>query len=293
MFRKAVLLALAGAAATLGQSTWDDTSLQQYLLTLKNVENAFFTQGLDQFSADDFANWGYDAWVRNRLTQIAAHESTQVNRLTDALGSDAPAACDYTFDITDVGTFIDIAQRITTVEASAGIGAVGLLSDTDVKVSTAALTAAESRHAAWITASIQKRQPWDGAYEAALSPDAAYSLLSTYIGNCPDSNPEIPIHSYPALDVYPGDPTAGDIVYVSLLLKALKAPSKTFYLAWLDGLDVQYSPIENGQATVPEGLDGTLYVAVVSSQDPPSAKNLVSGYAVVQFPFNSKHTESN
>ncbi|KAI0644416.1 ferritin-like domain-containing protein [Trametes meyenii] len=290
MLRKAILLALAGAAATLGKSTWDDKSLQQYLLTIKNVENAFFTQALDQFSADDFANWGYDTWVRNRLTQIAAHESAQVNRLTDTLGSDAPAACDYTFNIADVGTLVDIAQRITTVEASAGIGAVGLLNKTDVKISTAALTAAESRHAAWITASIQKRQPWDGAYETSLSPNAAYSLLSTYIDNCPESNPDLPIQTYPPLDVYPGDPTAGDIVYVSLLLKA---PSKKFYLAWLDGLDVQYSAIENGQATVPDGLDGTLYVAVVSSQDPPSAKNLVSGYAVVQFPFNSKHTETN
>ena len=110
-----------------------------------------------------------------------------------------------------------------------------------------------------------------------------------FIGECPDSNPDLPFKTYPELTVYPGYPASSGTVAVSLTLKSAAA---NFYLAWLDGLTVRYSPIANGQAAVPEGLDGTVYVAVVSSQNPPSASNLVSGLAVVQFPFDSWHTET-
>ncbi|KAI0351015.1 hypothetical protein OH77DRAFT_1498721 [Trametes cingulata] len=292
MFRKAILLALVGAVATLGQVLpgWDDTSLSQYLLTLQQLEDAFFSQGLDQFSASDFEAAGYPAWVRNRFTQIAAHESAHVAELTDSLGDAAPAACTYNFPLTDVDSFIDIAQRITTVQASAGIGAAGFINGTGLAIATAAAAATESRHAGWITSAVQKRQPWDGAWETPLSPSDAYSLLNTYIGDCPDTNPDLPFKTYPALTVYPGYPTADGTVFVSLTLKAAAAQ---FYLVWLDGLTVRYSPITSGQATVPEGLDGTVYVAVVSSQDPPSTNNLVSGFAIVQFPFSSWTQDNN
>ncbi|KAI0373546.1 hypothetical protein BV20DRAFT_962732 [Pilatotrama ljubarskyi] len=291
MFRKAILLALVGAVATLGQSLsdWDDTSLSQYLLTIQQVENAFLTQGLDQFADSDFADAGYPAWVRNRFTQIAAHEDAHVAELTNTLGDAAPAPCTYNFPITDVDSFIDIAQRIATVEASAGLGAVGFINGTGLKIATAAAAATESRQASWITSAVQKRQPWNGAWETPLSPNEAYSLLTSYIGDCPDTNPDLPFKTWPALTVYPGYPTADGTVYVSL---TLKAAASTFYLAWLDGLTVRYSQITSGQATVPEGLDGTVYVAVVSSQDPPSTNNLVSGFAIVQFPFDSWTSES-
>lgn len=95
--------------------------------------------------------------------------------------------------------------------------------------------------------------------------------------------------SYPKLTVYPGYPTQGATVFVSLTLKAAAAK---YYLAWLDGLTVKYTQITNGQAAVPAGLDGTVYAAVVSSQDPPSASNLVSGFAVVQFPFDSSAVDT-
>ncbi|KAI0656585.1 ferritin-like domain-containing protein [Cubamyces menziesii] len=291
MFRKAILLALVGAATTLGQalSGWDDTSLTQYLLTLQHVENAFFSQGLDTFADTDFADAGYPTWVRNRISQIAAHEAAHVADLTDALGEVAPAACTYNFPITDVDSFIDLAQQITTIEASAGIGAVGFINGTGLEIYAASIAAAESRHAGWLTSAVEKRQPWDGPWETPLSPNEAYSLLVDYIGDCPDTNPSLPFKTYPALTVYPGYPAADGTVYVSL---TLKAAASTFYLAWLDGLTVQYSPIANGQATVPEGLDGTVYVAVVSSQAPPSDSNLVSGLAVVQFPFDSWATDT-
>ncbi|KAI0819332.1 ferritin-like domain-containing protein [Trametes gibbosa] len=263
-----------------------DTTIAEYLLTLKQAESAFFSQGLAQFPASAFTNAGYPTWVRNRFIQIAAHESTHVNLLTDGLGSSAPAACTYDFGFTDVGSFIDLAQRFTTVDASANIGGVSYVNSGTLQTSIASIAAAESREAAWITSSVQKRQPWNNALETPLSPDGAYSLISPYIDECPDTNADLPFNTYPKLTVYPGYPTADGTVSVSLTLKAAAAK---YYLAWLDGLNVKYSLITSGQATVPEGLDGTVYVAVVKTQAPPTAANLVSGFAIVQFPFDSRH----
>ncbi|EIW62516.1 uncharacterized protein TRAVEDRAFT_62539 [Trametes versicolor FP-101664 SS1] len=289
MFRKAILLALAGAVAVLGASDWDDLSIAQYILTIQQAESALFTQGLAQFSDSDFHTAGYPTWVRNRFKQIAAHEAAHVTQLTNALSADAPAACTYNFGLSDVPSFIDLAQRFTTVEASAGLGALPFIDGSGLAVNIAAAGASESRQAAWITSAIQKRQPWNGAWETPLEPSQAYSLIVPYIDECPDANPDLPLRSYPQLTVYPGYPTQGGTVFVSLTLKAAAAK---YYLAWLDGLTVQYTPITSGQAAVPAGLDGTVYAAVVSTQDPPSAANLVSGFAVVQFPFDSSAVDT-
>lgn len=105
-----------------------------------------------------------------------------------------------------------------------------------------------------------------------------------YVTECPDGNPTLPFHSYPALTITPTYPTADTTVTVGL---SLKSSVQQFYLAWLNGLIVQYSPITGGQATVPEGLNGTVYAIVVSSPDPPSTDNIASGAAIVQFPFDS------
>ncbi|KAI0324341.1 hypothetical protein GY45DRAFT_1395266 [Cubamyces sp. BRFM 1775] len=47
--------------------------------------------------------------------------------MTDTRSEVAPAACTYNFPFTDVDLFIDLAQQITTIAASAGIGALGFI----------------------------------------------------------------------------------------------------------------------------------------------------------------------
>ncbi|KAI9059165.1 hypothetical protein FKP32DRAFT_1761145 [Trametes sanguinea] len=291
MFRKAVLLALVGAASTFAQvlDGWTDTTLAQYLLQVEQLESALFTQGLDQFADTDFTTAGYPAWVRNRLQQIADHEAAHVTDMTSTLGSDAPAVCTYSFPLTDVDSFVDLAQQITTVAASAGIGAAGFINGTGLAIYTSSVAATESRHASWLTAAVEKNQPWNGAWETPLAPSEAWSLLAGYITECPDSNPTLPFHSYPDLTITPTYPTADTTVTVGL---SLKSSAKQFYLAWLNGLVVQYSPITGGQASVPEGLDGTVYAVVVSSPNPPSTDNIASGAAIVQFPFDSHATDT-
>lgn len=93
-----VLLAISSLAAAVPLSKRDDptvTQILQYALTLEHLEDTFYAGALAQFDQAAFEAAGFPFWVRNRVSQIAQHEVTHVKFLTDALGPDAVAACEY------------------------------------------------------------------------------------------------------------------------------------------------------------------------------------------------------
>ena len=83
------------SASCTEQRTQLDTSILQFALSLELLENAFYSGGLAKYDEDDFANAGFESWVRGRFEQIAAHEAEHVAFLQAALGSSAPQACTY------------------------------------------------------------------------------------------------------------------------------------------------------------------------------------------------------
>lgn len=72
-----------------------DTAVLNFALTLEHLENTFYSQGLAKLNAQDFANAGFQPWVRQRFQQIANHEATHVQFLQKALGDKATQPCEY------------------------------------------------------------------------------------------------------------------------------------------------------------------------------------------------------
>jgi hypothetical protein len=66
-----------------------------FALTLEHLEDAFYSQGLANYSAQDFQNAGYNSSVRGRYEQIAFNEHTHVLTLEKTLGKKAVQACEY------------------------------------------------------------------------------------------------------------------------------------------------------------------------------------------------------
>ncbi|KAL1948310.1 hypothetical protein VTO73DRAFT_12385 [Trametes versicolor] len=296
MFPKTALLALVGAAATMVSAqtgAFTAKQLVQFSLNVENLESAFLAGGLAKYSAADFTTAGFTTAIRGRFQQIADSEALHVAYLTKAIGTDdAPVACTYDFTsaYTDVTSFVNLAQKIESIGASAYLGLAGALNVTTLKedqttlVLTAggSVAAAKARQAGWITSAVQQRQPWDGAFETPLTPSAAWSLLDNYITSCPDANPDLPLKSLPTLTVSNAAPSAGDTITLGVTLKSAAAKR---YAVWIDGLRVVYSEITNGKTVVPSGLSGTVYVGVVPSKDTADLENYVTGFAVVDFPF--------
>ncbi|CDO77762.1 hypothetical protein BN946_scf184993.g25 [Trametes cinnabarina] len=285
MFLKTLVFALAAVVATtVSAPVLNDKGLLQLALTIENLENAFFSGGLSRFSANDFEDAGYPSWVRGRFQQIADIEATHAAYLRDALGNDAPHACTYDFGYEDVSSFINLAQKIESISAGAYLGAARHINSTSTLNIGATIAATESRQASWITSTVLKDQPWDGAFETPIPPSPAYSLIQRYISACPDSNPALPVVELPTLKLSDTTPKAGQ--KINLWFNS-SAPSP-LYAAWIHGVNETYTNITTGRTTVPHGLTGTAFVGVVSSRDHPDRDNFVSGWAIVNFPFDSK-----
>ncbi|KAI0819858.1 ferritin-like domain-containing protein [Trametes gibbosa] len=285
MFAKSTLVALVGAVATVtAVPSFSDKGLLQFALNLEHLESALFTGGLSKYKTNDFVNAGYPAWVRGRFQQIADNEAAHVKFLSEEIGSGAAKACTYKFAYNDVKSLVNLAQKIESVGASTYLGLARHINDSSTLNAGAAIAASASRQAGWITSSVLKDQPWDGPFETPLPPSAAWSIISTYIDDCPNSNPELPLIDLPPLKVSDSTPKAGQTITLTFTLKSAKSP---LYAVWVDGLKYVYTEINAGKTKVPAGLTGTAYVGIVSSKNHPDRENFVTGFAVVEFPFDS------
>jgi hypothetical protein len=72
-----------------------DTTVLNFLLTLENLENAFYEQGLNTFDAKAFEEAGLPEFARGRFVQLAANERAHQQLLRQFLGENATEPCTY------------------------------------------------------------------------------------------------------------------------------------------------------------------------------------------------------
>ncbi|KAL1945697.1 hypothetical protein VTO73DRAFT_1699 [Trametes versicolor] len=291
MFAKAILIAFAAASVALAAPTPaapTDTDVLQFALTLEHLESAFYAEGLSKFDAKAFSDAGFADWVRGRFVQIGAHEAEHVKFLSGALGDAATKACEYNFALASPEAFAETAMALESVGNSAYLGAAQFISDKGVLTDAASILSVEAHHAAWISSAGLKEQPWNGAFDAPLSPSGAFSLASQFIKSCPSTNPALPVKAFPTLSLSDATPKHGKSVGFAFTPAAGQQASTTQYVAWLSGLDIVYSDLKDGKTTVPANLRGTVFAVAVSSKDvAPNDDNMLSGFAIAEFPFVS------
>ncbi|PCH36761.1 hypothetical protein WOLCODRAFT_134335 [Wolfiporia cocos MD-104 SS10] len=289
-----LLLALAGASAVIAapaQSAPSITQVLQYALSLEYLENSFYTGALEKYDTQAFIDSGFPDWVRGRFEQISENEQTHVKFLQGALGASAPQPCNYSFPYTDPKSFVTLSMGIEGVGAAAYLGASKYITDPGTLLAAASILSVEQRQVGWVSSAVLKHQPWDGAFQTPLTINGAYSLAMQFITSCPSSNPPLPVTTFPALTVSETSPQPGSTITISFNNANNVSPT---YLAWFNGLEVVFTNIDtNGAAQVPSGLHGTVYVGVVSSdQTPLSDADMVSGLAIMQFPYDSMASET-
>ncbi|KAH7921674.1 hypothetical protein BV22DRAFT_1071948 [Leucogyrophana mollusca] len=270
-------------------STPTEVQILNFALTLEHLENAFYTQGLQKYSQQDFLNDNLPEWARGRWEQIAQHESTHVEFLENILGSQAVQPCTYNFPDTDPKSFAAVSFMLETVGVSAYSGAAHYLQNTDAITSSAAILAVEARQSAWINSAIQHANPWNTAFDSPLTLDQVYTLASGVIVECPSSNIKLPVKAFPAL-TFPATAKPGDTVQITYNATA----SGSLYVGFIGGLEATIVPVESDNSvTIPSELRGVVFAVLVNDTNKVDDSVTVAGPAFLPFEFDSNNqTES-
>jgi len=228
------------------------------------------------------------------------HESTHVATLSDALGQDAVAPCEYSLWVTpsfspmlrwrrsspytDVKSFVGLATLIENVGVSAYSGAAQYITNAEYTTVAAVILTTEARHQAWQNSAVSGLNPWGSAFDTPLGLDMVYTMASQFITSCPSSNAALPVKAFPTLAVGAGNP--GDNVAFTFN----DNHSGVNYAIFYEGLGSTAVQLDsNDMATIPSGLQGIGYVLIstASSAANVTNDNIIAGPAMFDFPFSA------
>ncbi|KAJ7282656.1 ferritin-like domain-containing protein [Mycena rebaudengoi] len=266
-----------------------DAQVLNFALTLEHLESNFYREGLAKFSQHDFVTAGYSEWTRGRFQQIADHEKTHVDFLTTALtaaGANPVAACDYSFPITSVKSFVDLSATLEAVGATAYTGAAQFVNNKDYLTVAASILTVEGRHEAWVNSAVRESSAWDTAFQTPLSPNQVYSLAAPFFKSCPASNSAslFALTAYPALSVANAHPGRT----ATLTFSAPNAASQLF-AAFISGAGTPlFVPINNNQVQVPENLRGFVFCVITRDGGRVDDATTMAGPAILNFAFDSR-----
>lgn len=195
----------------------------------------------------------------------------------------APADIKVVSPYNDPKSFAQLSFMLESVGDSAYLGGAGFLSGSALTAAGSILSI-EGRHSGWVESAVMKSYPWSGPFDTPLTPNAVYTLASSFIRSCPSSNPTLPFTAFPKLSASPASAQPGQ----QLTLNFNSTGSGTNYVAFLSGLNTTFVQIpSNKKVTIPEGLQGFVYAIVTNNGTSVSDASTVAGPIILSFPFNS------
>lgn len=178
-------------SATFDDVEGTDLDVLQYALTLENLENAFYEQGLEMFDQDDFEsaeivqNYSTetDQTVRGYLETIGSHESAHVDVLTQAvalLGGDTGDDASYDFGVESVADFLALGQVLENTGVAAYAGAGPFIESPDLVSVALSIHSVEARHAAFLN-DINGKMFFPNAFDPPKSQQEVLDAVSGFI----------------------------------------------------------------------------------------------------------------
>jgi hypothetical protein len=158
-----------------------------------------------------FANEGFPTNYRENICLIAEQETDHIQTISNVIlanGATPITGCNYTFPYTNVTSFVELANQITTVGIGAFIGGAEHLTDNAVVSETAAsILSVEGRHSAFLRGGLGA-SPFSSSFDTGLSPTWAYNLAQQYVVGCPLNQtlglpilPRLNVTSIPPLNI--------------------------------------------------------------------------------------------
>ncbi|KAI5809800.1 hypothetical protein DFH27DRAFT_160729 [Peziza echinospora] len=189
-----------------------------YALAFRHLQAAYFQTALERFKPEEYAAVAptCDKIFFDNFLRIRGQQATQAIEVTKALrafGATAVPACTYQFPVNSAFGFVNLGRIMAGVYVSvvqglipywvsgmgaeyAAVAAAGLISD--------------AQHASYLQTVVGK--PHSAyAYHVPLPLSQGWSLLQSLTVSCPVGYPTFPFKTYPAVSVYPTNPTYTDL----------------------------------------------------------------------------------
>lgn len=267
-----------------------DVDILNYALTLEHLEAAFYEQGLQNYTHEDFVQAGFADPFYANLQQVAMDEKTHEEFLMQALsaaGAKPVDRCTYAFPSTDVKSFLTIASVLEGVGVSAYLGAAAnIMNDTYLTAAGSILTV-EARHSAYLRAALGEKpvaQPFDNP----LGLNEVYTVASPFIVSCPSTNQALPVKAFPTLTMSPmGAAMPGQMVHVMAGQGFDAANMTDLFAAFITVTGPIWTPaVAQGNGaftvTVPEGVMGQSYLVLTKGNTGATDDNILAGPAIVE-----------
>ncbi|KAL9043493.1 MAG: hypothetical protein Q9214_003324, partial [Letrouitia sp. 1 TL-2023] len=179
---------------------YTESEVLNFILSLELFQDAFYRQGLANFSQAQFAEYGFNADFYSNLTEIASQEHTHVTSLISSLlqlNVTPVVECNYFFNVTSPSVFVTDASLIEAVSVSSYIGLLAYLRDSAYLKVFSSVLAVEARHSSFIRAALGV-QPLPSPYETPIDLDEIYTLVELFTVSCPQRN-SLTLKNYPTL----------------------------------------------------------------------------------------------
>ncbi|MBC7925074.1 MAG: ferritin-like domain-containing protein [Bryobacteraceae bacterium] len=174
-----------------------DIAILNYALTLEHLEATFYVQGLNRFTATDFANASFASvlgpgtvnGVYANLGRIRDHEVTHVDTLRTtitSLGGTPVGPCTYRFPYDSPETFLQVALLLEETGVTAYDGAIAMISAAALKAAGASIATVEARHAAYLQL-ITNSLPFPKAFDETRTMQQILAAVAPFLATCPTS----------------------------------------------------------------------------------------------------------
>jgi hypothetical protein len=265
------------------------TDVLNAALNLEQLKSAFYQGGLANFTTANFTTAGYPLGVRGFYQQVLQHSQTYVSNITSLLGNQTTQMCTYNFPVQNVTEFVALSDTLEAISTSAYIGSEAYIEDKTLRVLAASLLATTSAQSSWVNSAVRGGNPWSTAYETRLDAIQTFTLLSTYITQCNNTNNTVVAN--PQLTTNPADAQPG--LNVTISYPGQPANGSGLFAAFLNGIPITFLPLDNNfTVTVPSNLRGFTYLVVANASDTLLVNDslTVAGPAFFNFPFNANNT---
>lgn len=156
-----------------------EVDVLNFALTLEHLEAAFYRDGNETFSADDFESGVYD-----NLLLVGQHEAAHVETLIQTindLGGEPVEEAEYDFGYgDDPDAYLATAATLENVGVSAYDGAAQFLSTPALITAAGTIVAVEARHASYLNL-VTGEVPFPDAFETPMTPQEVLDAAGGFI----------------------------------------------------------------------------------------------------------------